>query len=117
MSPIKNQGGCGSCWAFAATTTLEGTLAKKTNTAPRHYSEQLIVDCTLTNNTYNMSLFGKDYGMYGCDGGWTDTAWDFMIDRGAMNNVDYPYTSGSTGVETKCAYNSAKVAGKAKNWG
>ena len=64
-----------------------------------------------------MSLFGKDYGMYGCNGGLTDTAWDFMIDRGAMNNVDYPYTSGSTGVETKCAYNSAKVAGKAKNWG
>ena len=47
MHPIKNQGNCGSCWAFAANTALEGTLAKKTESAPVRISEQQLVDCTL----------------------------------------------------------------------
>ena len=47
MHPIKDQGNCGSCWAFAANTTLEGTLAKKTQSAPVRISEQQLVDCTL----------------------------------------------------------------------
>jgi len=50
MHPVKNQGGCGSCWTFSANTALEGTLAKKQNTSPVRISEQQIVDCTLTTN-------------------------------------------------------------------
>ena len=50
MHPVKNQGGCGSCWTFSANTALEGTLAKKQDTSPVRISEQQIVDCTLTTN-------------------------------------------------------------------
>jgi len=53
MHPVKNQGGCGSCWAFGANTVLEGTIAKKTNSAPVRISEQQLVDCTLRDNAKN----------------------------------------------------------------
>ena len=56
MHPVKNQGSCGSCWAFAVSTALEGTLAVKTNQKYGcssggyclRMSEQQGVDCTLT---------------------------------------------------------------------
>jgi len=53
MHSVKDQGGCGSCWAFAANTALEGTLAKKTESPPVRISEQQLVDCTLTTNPDN----------------------------------------------------------------
>lgn len=61
MVAVKDQGSCGSCWAFAATTALEGTHAIKTGQDPVHLSEQQIVDCTLTTNPENKKRFGKDY--------------------------------------------------------
>lgn len=39
MIDVKDQSGCGACWAFAANSCLEGTLAKKTGQAPIHISE------------------------------------------------------------------------------
>jgi len=61
MHTVKDQGNCGSCWAFGANTTLEGTIAKKTNKSPVRLSEQQLVDCTLTTNNQNYIDFGKDY--------------------------------------------------------
>jgi len=52
MGPVKDQGGCGSCWAFAATSALEGTIAKKFGVEPFRISEQQGVDCT-TNTDAN----------------------------------------------------------------
>ena len=76
MFPVKDQGTCGSCYAFAANTALEGYVAKKQNKAPVHYSEQHLVDCTLRKNSHNKSLFdGKDYGCWGCGGGYSDCCW------------------------------------------
>jgi len=104
MYKVKNQGGCGSCWAFAANSALEGYIAKTRGTAPVRLSEQHLVDCTLRGSSHNKSLFGDDYerkyGLWGCGGGWMATAWRFQKDHGVMLDSDYPYTSGNTGKET-----------------
>ncbi len=75
----KDQGRCGSCWAFAANSALESAIAIKYNRAPVRLSEQYLVDCSTRN--------------YGCEGGWEREAWKFMISNGARLDSDYPYTA------------------------
>lgn len=116
MHPVKNQGGCGSCWAFGANTVLEGTIAKKTNSAPVRISEQQLVDCSLRDNAKNQELFGKTYSNYGCGGGWMSTAWRFQEEQGYMLDSDYPYVSGTSRTETECAHDTTKVVGKATGY-
>ena len=117
MHPVKDQGNCGSCWSFAANTALEGSIAKKNGTTPVRISEQQLVDCTLTTNPQNEIDFGKDYGIYGCNGGWMSWAWDFHIDQGFMYDTDYPYNSGTTGTENACGHDANKVKGFVKEYG
>ena len=60
VTPVKNQGQCGSCWAFSSTGALEGAYAIATGTL-LSFSEQQLVDCTTV---------AAGYGNYGCGGGW-----------------------------------------------
>ena len=55
VTPVKDQGQCGSCWAFSSTGALEGIHAIKSGTL-LSFSEQQLVDCSTAN--------------YGCGGGW-----------------------------------------------
>jgi C1A family cysteine protease len=84
---IKNQGGCGSCWAFATIGSIEGLYAKKFETKLR-LSEQHLVDC--------------DDNNYGCDGGNPAWAFDFVQSSGAFRESEYAYTSGSSTVAGQC---------------
>jgi C1A family cysteine protease len=111
MHPVKNQGGCGSCWTFSANTALEGTMAYKYNSKPVHVAEQQIVDCTL-NNQHNRDMFGKTYRGYGCSGGWMSWSWEFHKEQGFMYEEDYKYKARNQ----NCTHDADKVKGRVTEW-
>ena len=59
INPIKDQGGCGSCWAFSAVGVVEPFSALATKSSQPQLSEQNLVDCVgkYFNNTSNYLRF------------------------------------------------------------
>ncbi len=77
VTPVRNQGACGSCWAFAALGAYEGNYAIR-NTSLINASEQDLLSCS---------------GAGSCKGGWWGPSFDYLISTGVAREADYPYTA------------------------
>jgi C1A family cysteine protease len=81
VTPVKDQGQCGSCWTFSASGAMEGAWAIKKGQLIS-LSEQELVDCA-----------GLKYGSMGCNGGQMDGAFKYAVDHGMCTESSYPYTA------------------------
>jgi len=99
VTPVKNQGQCGSCWAFSTTGSVEGANFIASGKL-LSFSEQELVDCA------------QSYGNQGCNGGLMDDGFKYIEAKGDVLEATYPYT-GKTGTcsSSKSANPSVKVVG------
>jgi len=80
VSRVKDQGHCGSCWAFSAVGAIESLLAITTGQVTE-LSEQQLVDCS------------TPYGNNGCNGGDMFLGFKYVADHGIVVESSYPYTA------------------------
>jgi C1A family cysteine protease len=93
VTGVKNQGQCGSCWAFSTTGAVEGAEFVATGKLTS-YSEQQLVDCSLQNS--------------GCNGGLMDLAFEYIKSNPLETESNYPYRA----VGATCYYDESKGEGQ-----
>jgi len=99
VTPVKNQGQCGSCWAFSTTGSLEGQWFKKTGELIS-FSEQNLLDCS------------SSYGNMGCNGGLMDPSFHYIKDHGIATEEAYPYKAH----KGSCHYDESMSAASVTGW-
>jgi len=94
LTPVYNQGQCGSCWAFSITENIESQWALAGNQLTS-LSMQQVVSC--------------DSNDGGCNGGDPPTAYEYVVSAGGLESyADYPYSSGG-GTTGSCSFNSGDI--------
>jgi C1A family cysteine protease len=90
VTPVRSQGNCGSCWAFAATGALESQALIDGNTPGTdvNLSEQILVSCS---------------GAGSCSGGYIDSASDYVRDVGLPEEGCFPYTATDNSCSNACS--------------
>jgi len=101
VTPVKNQGQCGSCWSFSASGAVEGAHFLATNRLIS-LSEQNLVDCSTAE------------GNMGCNGGLMDAAFRYIIkNKGIDTEESYPYKA--TGPNS-CKFSNAHIGAIIKSF-
>ncbi len=98
FTPVKNQGACGSCWAFAAVGAYEAAYLK-TNSQQINVSEQEALDCTFADNNCIV-------------GGWHEVVFLYLQLQGLIDGNTYPYHE----AKQNCTSNMSRQY-YALNWG
>ncbi|XP_041563544.1 procathepsin L-like isoform X2 [Drosophila elegans] len=104
VTPVKNQGSCGSCWAFAITGAIEGHTFAAKGKLP-NLSEQNLVDCGPQ----------QDFNLNGCNGGFQEAAlcWLSETQMGISLTESYPYA----GRQKSCKFVPSTVGGHFSEFG
>lgn len=98
VTPVRNQGSCGSCWAFSSVGALVGQLMKTTGQLVE-LSPQNLVDCVKEND--------------GCGGGYMTNAFNYVkTNKGIDSEEAYPYV----GEDQQCAYNKSGKAAACRGY-
>lgn len=98
VTPVKSQGGCGSCWDFAATGAFEAAI-KKHDGIEYDLSEQQVLSC----NLYEA----------GCGGGWAEPVYELFQRYGAVLESCMPYQANHN---VPCTQEECEVVAKLKDW-
>lgn len=100
VTSVKNQGSCGSPYAFSAVGAIESALMIK-GKGEMDLSEQQLVDCTYNKLQWNFN--------FGCNGGDPAQTIQWALQNGLQYESNYPYTSGNTKTHGPCRASTGQV--------
>lgn len=103
LAPVKNQGACGSCWAFSATTNVESIWAIANDAEAPILAPQELVDCV-----QNPKHCG---GKGGCEGATAQIGFGYVQEAGMTTMANYPYTATDDACKAKSFDNEYKIDG------
>merc|ERR1711920_183795 len=108
VTPIKNQGQCGSCWAFSATEAIESQLALTGGDEfPIELSPQQVTSCTPDSG---------QFGSLGCQGGFSEGAYEYVKSAPGLTNsfnIGYEQSLTASSTTVACSTFKTKIDGMA----